>query len=432
MDGFWPTFIRRNPTPPRFVERTVEKPSPSFLSPQLAIVPLQETPQEPYQCLLKAKDEVVVGQKIGERGSPPFVVSIHASISGKVREIDAYPSSHGYDVTSVVIESNGKEETCRKISPESGGEAQIEALLDAGIPLDYGKLSERKTDVLLVNGTEFEPCITVHHRILREKAAQVIRGLKTVMAVFSIPRAVVCVEKNQPSLLNILKSASEGTAEISIRPVLKAFPPAAEAILLKEVSKKKESSNSNGVHSVDAAHLLAVDEAVTQGIPFIERLVTVSGSGVSSPQDIRVRIGTSFGEILTHCGGDLERITQIIMGGALMGISQYSSDVPVTQKTPGILALVTFPIAEGHESKIYMRGPCVRCAKCVDCCPVSILPNMLATYCEKKRFEEAVQKGLFVCIDCGLCSYVCPARIPLAQILKAAKSRRELRPVESS
>jgi len=178
------------------------------------------------------------------------------------------------------------------------------------------------------------------------------------------------------------------------------------------------------------AFLPAVRAAVEERLPFIERVITVSGSGIPRPLNVKVRVGTPFEAVIRRCGGDLERLTQIVMGGALTGISQPDAQVPVTQQTPGILALVSFAMGKGHQSKMYQEGPCIRCAKCVDRCPVSILPNLIAGYCRKKMFAEAEEKGLFLCIDCGLCTYVCPARIPLAEILREAKSRKERHPEE--
>ena len=428
MDGFWPTFIRRPQTPPRYAEKTAGQPMTSFLSPRVVTVPLQETPQDVFQCLVKAKDEVAAGQKIGERGAPPFVLSVHASISGTVREIDTLPCPHGNNLTSVVIESDGNTNGCVKVA---SGRGNIETLLDAGISLDYEKWSGEKIEVLLVNATEFDPYMTVSHQILREKPDHVVKGLKTLMDSFSIPRGHLCVERDQVSSIKALKESAQAVPGVNVHPVPKAYPPAAEPLLLRNLLKQREALVPNRVGTVDVCQLVAVSDAVMQRLPFIERPITVVGSGVSSPQNIRVRIGTTFGEVLTHCGGDLERITQIVMGGGLTGISQHSSSVPVTQKTTGILAMIAFMMTEGHHSKIYERGDCVRCAKCVDCCPVSIQPNLIAAYCEKRRFEEAVQNGLFVCVDCGLCSYVCPARIPLSHMIKTAKSRGDLRTMTS-
>lgn len=423
MDGFWPTFIRRKQTPPGSSLSAYDQPAQSFLNPRTVIIPLQEDPRGPYTCLVKAREEVAAGQKIGERGEAPFRLAIHATLSGKVKEVETHPSPQGVNVASVVIESGGKEETPIKIAPETGGGTDL--LLQAGIPLEYLRLSSGNTDVLMVNGTGFEPNLAVHPYLLLREASRVVGGLKALMEVFSIPRACVCLDRKQPGLLWALEKEVGGERRIRLCPVGKAVPPAGEAAMAREVLKKRNGSFPRATF-VDMAFLPAVWAAVEERLPFIERVITVSGSGIPRPVNIRVRVGTPFGEVISRCGGDLERITQIVMGGALTGVSQPTAQVPVTHRTPGILALVSFAMGKGHQSKMYEEGPCIRCAKCVDRCPVSVLPNLIAAYCRKKMFAEAVEKGLFVCIDCGLCTYVCPARIPLAEILREAKARKGL------
>lgn len=426
MDGFWPTFIRRKPTPPPYAERTSGRPTAIFTSPQTVIIPLQGAPQNPYKCLVKRGEEVIAGQKIGGMGNSPFQLAVHATISGKVRETDFHSVPHGFEVFCAVVDSGGKEEACLPISSGDGRDNGIGMLLEAGIPLDYEKLSSGKIEALLVNATEFEPFITVHHQLIREKAPQILEGLKVLMRAFSIPEAVICLEKNQTLLIQATKKAGKEWQNLTIKPVAKSCPATAEEVLMKESVSKGKYPEQSKICLIDLSNLLAIEKAVNEKAPFIERMITVAGSGVANPQNIRVRIGTPFNEVIVRCGGNVEQLTQIIMGGPLMGIAQFSSQVPVTQTTTGILALVAFALAEGHQSRMYEEGPCVRCAKCVDCCPVSILPNIIAAYCQKRRFKEALENGLFVCIDCGLCSYVCPARIPLAQIFKETKSRREL------
>ena len=330
----------------------------------------------------------------------------------------------------VVIESEGKETGGVVASPDLQGREAIETLLEAGIPLDYQRLAAQGVESVLVNGTEFEPQIAAHHGLLLEKADEVLRGLRSVMTIFSVPKASLCIEKQQSTLIDLLTRKAEFTPGVTVQPVAEACPLGTETVSLKKALKIKGGVESNAVCSIDLSHLLAGDEAITKGIPFVERLITVTGSGIAFPQNIRVRIGSPFGEVITHCGGDLDRITQVIQGGMLMGLSQHSTQVPVTKETAGILALISLPVTGSHRSRIYERGPCIRCAKCVDRCPVSILPYRIAAFCEKRRFLDAVQTGLFACIDCGLCSYVCPARIPLAQILKSAKSREDFRTTE--
>lgn len=431
MDGFWPTFVRRKPIPPSYSEKTLGKPIASFSSPQVVLIPLQETPKTPYQCFVKRGEEVTAGQKIGEMGHPPFNLAVHASISGKVREIDLFPMPHGFDVICVVVDSTGKEEICFLNSPSEEKEDLIRFFLEAGIPLDYPKLTSGKISSLLINGTEFEPLMTVHHHLILEKARETIDGLKALTRAFSIPEAVICVEKTQTHLFHALERAGRDWKNLVIRRVDRSYPAMADELLIKTVLKGRRPEHSDGV-VIDMASILAVAEAFHQKIPFITRVITCAGSGIPYPQNLQVRIGTPFSEVIRFCGGELENVTQIIMGGPLMGIAQVSPQVFVTKRTTGILAMIALPMAGEHRSRIYAEGPCVRCAKCVDGCPVSVLPNMIAAYCQKRRFEEAKRYGLFLCIECGLCSYVCPARIPLTQIFKETKSRESFLSQEES
>lgn len=430
MDGFWPTFIRRKPIPPSGSEKVPEKPIVSFSSPQTAIIPLQETPGTPYQCFVKRGEEVTAGQKIGSTGHPPFSLAVHATISGKIRETDSYPTPHGFDAFCAVVDSNSKDEICLLESSSGGKDGLIGTLLEAGVPLDYLKLSSGKVSAIMVNGTEFEPLMSIHHQLIMEKAREIMDGLETLTSAFSISEAVICVEKNRSRLFHVLEKAREGRKNLTIQRVAKSYPAMADELFIKATAPKGRRSDDSGGVVIDMASVIAVSEACIGKVPFIATSIACAGSGIPSPQNVHVRIGTPFSEVIGRCGGTLENVTQIIMGGPLMGIAQISPHVSVTKKTTGILALVAFAMADEHQSRIYLEGPCVRCAKCVDACPVSILPTRVAAYCRKRRFEEARENGLFVCIECGLCSYVCPARIPLTQILKETKSRESLRPQE--
>lgn len=423
MDGFLPTFVRRRQFPPPSGETNFAQPANLFLRPQQVIIPLQDNPSTIFQCFVKAREEVKAGQKIGEKGSPPYAISIHASISGKVREIETHPIPHGFYGPCVVIEAEGREDEVQKISAPPSAK-KVEIFQEAGIPLDYKKLSAGKIEALIVNGTEFEPNLTVHHNLLWEKFPQICSGLKALLDTFSIAKGIICLEKREKKLLQDLLSKKGNDEHIIIQGVRRSYPPTGLNFLAKEVLGHRNGAFPEKIAFVELVDLLAVARAIEEGLPFIERPITVSGSGIPQPQNLFVRVGTPFAEVIKVCGGKIENITQIVMGGALMGISQPSPQVPITQRTEGIWALVSLNLTKGHQSKMYQEGPCVRCAKCVDCCPANIVPNIIAAYARKKRVEEAMAKGLLYCIDCGLCSYVCPARIPLAQILKEAKTRQ--------
>lgn len=423
MDGFLPTFLRRRQIPPPAGETRFDQPANLYPNPPQVIIPLQDSPAMPFQCMVKAKEEVKAGQKIGEKGSAPFAISVHATISGRVREIETHPIPHGFYGMGVVIEREGKDDEVQKIC-STLPEKKVETLQQAGIPLPYEKLVGGKVEVLMVNATEFEPNITIHHNLLWERFPQISFGLKALLEIFSIPQGIICLEKEQRQLIKDLLSKGEREEKIVIQPVSRSYPPTGLNFLAKEVLGKKNGAAAEKVTFVELGDLWAVARALQEGLPFIEKPLTVSGSGIPQPQNLVVRIGTTFAEVIKFCGGRMENISQIVMGGALMGISQPSPEVPVGPRTEAIWALVSFNLTKGHQSKMYQEGPCVRCAKCVDSCPANIVPNIIAGYARKKMMEEATAKGLFLCIECGLCSYVCPARIPLAQILREAKARK--------
>jgi electron transport complex protein RnfC len=425
MDGFLPTFLRRRQTPPPSAETRFDQPANLYLHPPRAIIPLQDGPGRPFQCLVKPKEEVKAGQKIGEKGTSPFAISVHAPISGIVREIETHPVPHGFYAMCVVVEREGSEDEVQKICPVPP-EKKVETLQQAGIPLPYEKLAEGKIDVLIVNATEFEPNITIHHNLLWEKFPQIEFGLNALLEIFSIPKGIICLEKEQRQLWQDLLNKVGNKDKVIIQGVSRSYPSTGLNFLAKEVQRRKNGVAAEGVAFVELVDLWAVARALQEGFPFIERPLTVSGSGIPQPQNLIVRIGATFADVIKFCGGKIENITQIVMGGALMGISQPAPEVPVGQRTEGIWALISFNLAKGHQSKMYQEGPCVRCAKCVDSCPANIVPNIIAGYARKKMMEEAIAKGLFLCVDCGLCSYVCPARIPLAQILKEAKARKPI------
>lgn len=432
MDGFLPTFTRRNLIPPTFRQLTWGKPSSRLGMPERVVVPLQETPDSPYGVLAQVGEHVKLGQKIGLLGKPPACIYVHASVSGKVDQIGPAPHPLGFQAYSVSISSDGKEERCGLDPLNSRGlgdnkEKIFEGFQEMGIPLNYKLLYAQGLKVanLLINATEFEPYITSRHQMIKEHGQNIIKGLQLLIRACSANQAVIIVEKNQPPLIKILKKASKEVPEAIIRRVDRPYPETAREFLLKKLFYKKSFlsnvSTHNDTMAVCLSSLLAIYNAWFSGSPFTEQLITIVGSGIKNPQNAWVKTGTPLTHIIRHSGGSSSHIGRVTLGGPLMGIPQHSLEVPLIKKVNGLFAAVAFLFDEHRKSRFYKRVPCIKCAKCVDVCPVSIIPNMIVDFIDNKHLHDAEQGGIFLCVECGQCEYVCPSRIPLLELMKLGK-----------
>ncbi|MCK5422493.1 MAG: RnfABCDGE type electron transport complex subunit C [Deltaproteobacteria bacterium] len=432
MDGFLPTFIRRTQTPPTFGEFTRDRPSSKMGIPERVVVPLQDTHDTPCDIMVQEGESVRLGQKIGLMGKPPVSVCAHASTSGKVDRVGLLPHPLGFLAQSVSILSDGKDDLddLTPLNPKKIGDDKsrlFEAFREMGIPLNYELLYGRgfKVSSLLVNATEFEPYITSKHHMIKERGQDLVGGLRVLIGACSASQAVIVVEKRQSSLVNILRSATKEVPEITIKTVLRPYPETAANLLAQKLSLAK-SNHSKSVHagdpmSVDLSSLLAINNACFLGVPFVEQLVTVAGSGIKDPQNVWVKTGVPLLHIINHAGGSPSRLGRVTLGGPLMGIPQQSLEVPLIKRAKGLFAATAFLFDEHRESRFYKRTPCIKCAKCVDACPASIIPNAIADYVDNELLGDAEQWGIFRCVECGLCEYVCPSRIPLLEIMRLGK-----------
>ena len=423
MDGFLPTFTRRKLLPPTYREATWDKPVARLGEPERVIIPLQDLPGTPHQVVVKEGEEVMAGQKIGIMGEAPASLSIHASISGTVEQIAPLPHPLGFQAVSLSIASNGKSETCECSPLNTGdhggnGKKVLEGLQERGIPLNYRHLmtSDSSVSCLILNATEFEPYLTSKHTLLREHGNEVAAGLLVLMDACAVKQAVIVVENTQTSLVEPLTKAGQGRVDITVKGVSQPYPDTAEWLLGEKYSKAQGT-----VLSVDLPSLFAINGAWISGLPFTEQLITVAGSAVSEPQNVWVRTGTPLSPILTHAGGDLSRMGRVALGGPLMGIPQHTLDVPLIKKAKGLFAAIAFLLDEHRESRFYKQAPCVKCAKCVDVCPASLVPATIGDFVNNKQLDEAREWGVFHCLECGLCEYSCPSRIPLLEIMRLGK-----------
>ena len=417
-------------------ELSSHKPTVTAALPKRVVIPLSQHIGAPCKPTVVIGQEVKKGERIGETGG--FVSApVHASLSGKVTAIGSFPHSLGMDVPSVVIESDGRDEWVAglKETPDHNllsPEELKKMVLDAGIVGMGGatfpthvKLSppkEKPIDVVILNGAECEPYLTSDHRLMLEKPKEIVEGLRILMRILNVKKGHIGIEANKPDAIEAMQKAVAGSSDIEVWPVKVKYPQGAEKMLIKAIANRTVPAGGLpmdcGVVVQNVGTAAAIYDAVRFGRPLIERYVTVTGRGVTEPKNFLARIGTPFSQLIEEAGGLTEDAAKIIAGGPMMGMSQYNLDVPVIKGTSGILVL---PKAE-VSTKPY--GPCIRCARCIDACPMMLQPSLLGLFIEKGHYEDARDYNVMDCFECGSCTFVCPANRPMVQWVKRAK--REL------
>jgi len=398
--------------------------------PKKVVIPLQQHIGAICEPLVKVGDHVKKYQKIGE--SKSFVSApVHASVSGKVTEIKEYPHPLGKKILSIVIESDGKDEEIaekpmgiEKLSKEQLleiiKEAGIVGLGGATFPTHI-KLSppkEKRINTLIINGAECEPYLTTDHRVMLEFPDQIIKGIKLIMRITGVKRTFIGIENNKKDAIQILEKKNNNS-DIKIIPLKTKYPQGAEKILIKSIIKKEVPSGGLpmdiGVIVHNVGTVKAIYDAVYENKPLIERVITVTGA-VKEPKNILVRIGTPVKDIIQQCSGYLGEPKKLIIGGPMMGLAQHTDEVPIIKGTSGILVQNKQTINTEEESY------CIKCGRCVDVCPINLMPTLIAKYAEKEKFDLAKEYGALDCFECGCCAYVCPSKIPLVQQIKIAKN----------
>jgi electron transport complex protein RnfC len=403
---------------------------PLGLPPEL-IVPLAQHIGAPARAIVSKGDEVLKGQMIAEAGG--FVSSaLHAPASGKVKAIEKRPHPTNMTGEAIVIEPDGDDRWAEGIGQQRGWESMSaddlrSAIQSAGICGMGGaafpthvKLSppkDKPIDTLILNGVECEPYLTADHRMMLESPDTIIEGLRIIQKILGVKTCYIGIEENKPDAIELMRQKVDGS--IGVISLHVKYPQGAEKQLIKAITGREVPPGGLPmdvgavVQNVGTAH--AVYEAVTRGIPLIERVATVTGHGVNNPANLRIRIGTPVEYLLDQCGGLAAQRVKVIMGGPMMGIAQHNLKAPAVKGTSGLLV---FPEEEVFTEP---QGPCIRCARCVDACPMSITPCHIAQACEYDRFDEAQYYGMMDCIECGSCTYVCPTRRHLVQYIKYGK-----------
>jgi Na+-translocating ferredoxin:NAD+ oxidoreductase subunit C len=404
--------------------------------PESVTIPVSQHIGAPATTIVNKGDYVKTGQVIAT--SKGFVSSnIHSSVSGKVNKIDTIIDTTGYKQSAVFIDVEGDEwiETIDrsseivteiKLSPEEiikkCLESGIVGLGGATFP-SHVKLTiptGKKCDLLIINGVECEPYLTSDHRLMLERGEEILTGVTILMKALKVERAKIGIENNKPDAIDHLTKLATGFKGITVHALKVKYPQGAEKQLIKALINREVPSGhlpldvGAVVHNVGTA--FAVYEAVQKNKPLFERVVTITGKSLARPGNYFVRIGTPISKLIEAAGGMPDDTGKIINGGPMMGKAVNNIDVPVVKGTSGI---ILFPRNESERSEI---KPCIRCAKCISVCALKLEPFLLMTLSEKGLFERAEKEGITDCMECGSCSYTCPADRPLLDYIRLGKS----------
>lgn len=402
-------------------------------NPKLVILPLSQHIGKPSNPLVKKGDDVKAGQIIAEANG--FIsVPIYSSVSGKVKKISTKITPSGFPKDSIVIEAADSNEIELQpplnIDTVSSQEIQ-ERVKWAGIVGQggaafptYVKITpqpNQKIDAVILNGCECEPYLTRDFRFMIERTEEVIEGLKLIMKSLGVGKGYIGIEDNKPEAINKLKKAVANYDNIEVEALETKYPQGAEKMLIKAILDREVPPGKLpldvGAVIQNIGTALAVYDAVVKGEPQITAALTVSGYGIKEPKNLIVRIGTPIADVIEYCGGITEDASKIVIGGPMMGVAQFDFSAPVTKATSGILVLTK------AEENLHEETACLRCGKCIEVCPLNLIPTKLARFTQLDRLEDAESYNISVCMECGTCTFTCPANIPLVQWIRLGKQR---------
>lgn len=423
--------------PPYYKEIGISEPLRVASLPHVAVVPLSQHIGAPNEAVVKKGDYVEEGQLIGKSSS--YVSSpVHSPIYGKVLDIKkAFHPTLG-PVFSVFIERDEtkpvREYGKREIQHLSAKEL-IDQIKNAGLVGMGGaafpthvKLNipeGKKIETLIINGAECEPYLICDHFLMMRKTREILKGIEILIKILQPKETFLMIEDNKRAAIfafrRELNDITEGPlSRVKIVTLKAKYPQGGEKQLIKALSGKEVPPGGLpldiGFLVHNAGTVYAIYEAVYLGKPLIERIITISGDCLKRPGNYLIRVGTTIKDIVEKCGIELYRSPKkIIVGGPMMGIAQPHMEAPVLKSTSGILFL------SERCAKDFEEGPCIKCAKCVDVCPVRLLPTAIMKNVKHAFWSKAEELCISDCIECGSCSYICPARIPLIQYIKEGK-----------
>ena len=404
----------------------------AFPEPDLLVIPMSQHIGAPCKPLVKKGDHVTMGQKIGDNQG--LCVPVHASVSGTVKAVEMRPHTSGTTQMAVVIQNDHLDELCPDIQPRT--QEQVDALTpeelmgiirEAGIVGMGGatfpthvKLSSGlgKVDTIIVNVAECEPYIVADDRLCQEFPNEMIGGIKIIMKILGLKNAHIAMEDNKPKAAKAVRACLDAREGITLDLLPTKYPQGAEKQLIYAITGREVPSGGLpavvGCAVFNGATCKAIYDAVYLGMPLIRRIVTVSGDIVMRPMNLMVPIGTSFNDLLEAVGHS-ENPYKVLSGGPMMGAAQYDLSVPTIKGVNAVTILGNQNCYNVEESR------CIRCGKCIDACPMKLMPVLMYKALYSGDIEEMKATNLMDCIECGCCAYTCPACVPLVLGFRSGK-----------
>lgn len=412
-------------------KHTADLPPVKMPSPAQVLLPVSMHIGAPATVCVKVGDSVKIGQVIATEGG--FVSSpVHATVSGKVKKIEELLLPNGRSVPAVRIESDGEDAVWEEIAPVDVHDydsfiaavraSSVVGLGGAGFPtavkLDVKDLS--RIEAVIINGAECEPYITSDTRTMIDRADTMARGIKLLQTYLGVKRVIIGVEKNKPKAIAAMKKIASENDIVEVKVLPSVYPQGGEKVLIYHTIGRMVPEGKLpidvGAVVLNCTTLAELTDYIETGMPLVKKTITVDGGAVAKPQNVTVPIGTSISDVFAFCGGFCTPPAKVLYGGPMMGIAVPSMEYPIQKNNNAILAF------NEKEATVPAPTACIRCGRCIDHCPLKLNPPAIAKAAKQKDMEQLGKLKINLCMECGCCSFICPAKRPIVQNNKLAKA----------